>query len=173
MDNKDLIEEIIRKVLENMDDPKALKHDDKCCKKAGEEKLSEADYPLIEKRKDLIKTNTGKSIDDINLSNVLDGKIGTEDIKITAEVLLYQAEIAESVRRYAFAKNLRRASELTKVPDQRVLEIYNSLRPYRSTKQELLSIADELEIKYGAVINANFVREAAGVYENRNRLKAE
>ena len=45
---------------------------------------------------------------------------------------------------------MRRAAELIAVPDTRVLEIYNALRPYRSTKVELLAIADELEDKYNA-----------------------
>ena len=34
------------------------------------------------------------------------------------------------------------------------LEIYNCLRPYRSTKQELLNIASELENKYQAQVCA-------------------
>ena len=55
--------------------------------------------------------------------------------------------------------------------DARVLEIYNSLRPYRSTKQELLDIASELENKYQAQVCAAHVREACKVYERRNRIK--
>ena len=54
-----------------------------------------------------------------------------------------------------------------------MLQIYNALRPYRSTKAELLAIADELENKYGAKVNAAFVREAADVYERRGRLRQE
>jgi propanediol dehydratase small subunit len=84
-----------------------------------------------------------------------------------------QAEIADGVGRTQFANNLRRAAELTVIPDKRILQIYNALRPYRSTKAELLAIAEEMETQYNAKINAAFVREAAGVYERRNRLKAE
>ena len=40
-------------------------------------------------------------------------------------------------------------------------------------KAELLAIADELENKYGAKINAAFVREACEVYENRGRLRQD
>jgi propanediol dehydratase small subunit len=68
-------------------------------------------------------------------------------------------------------RNFRRAAELTKVPDDRLLEIYNAMRPYRSTKAELLAIADELDKKYGAKITAAFVAEAAQVYERRGRLR--
>ncbi|MPN12517.1 Propanediol dehydratase small subunit [bioreactor metagenome] len=124
-----------------------------------------------QKRKDLIKTKTGKSLEGITIEEVLNGSVTPEDIKITPEVLLYQAEIAESVGRSQFATNLRRAAELTSVPDARVLEIYNALRPYRSTKQELLDIVDELENKYNAKMNARLVREAAEIYEKRGRLK--
>ncbi len=94
-------------------------------------------------------------------------------MRITPETLRLQAQIADGVGRNQFAGNLRRAAELTAIPDNRVLEIYNALRPYRSTKPELLAIADELEQQYNAKINADFVREAAGVYERRNRLRTE
>lgn len=164
-----LLEQIVNQVLKAMNEAPCT---EECPKEeALKAKLGLNDYPLIAKRKDLIKTNTGKGIDDINIINVIDGTIKPEDIKITPEVLLYQAEIAESVGRYQFARNLRRAAELTVVPDERVLQIYNALRPYRSTKQELLDIADELENKYKALVNAKLVREAAEVYEMRGRLK--
>ena len=55
----------------------------------------------------------------------------------------------------------------------RVLEIYNALRPYRSTKVELLAIADELENKYNAKVNAQLVKEAAELYEKRDRLRKD
>ena len=43
----------------------------------------------------------------------------------------------------------------------------------RSTKKELLAIADELESQYQARICAAHVREAAEVYERRGRLRRE
>lgn len=174
MDNNVLIEEIVNQVLKTMasckDKPvveaKAIVEEIR-----DQKKLTQNDYPLGQKRKDLIKTKTGKKLEDITIEEVLNGNVTPEDIKITPEVLLYQAEIAESVGRNQFATNLRRAAELTLVPDARVLEIYNALRPYRSTKQELIDIADELENKYNAKMNANLVREAAEIYEKRGRLK--
>ena len=68
---------------------------------------------------------------------------------------------------------IERAAELTAVPDERVLEIYNALRPYRSSKEELTAIADELEQKYQAKICAAFVRQAAGLYQTRKKLKGD
>ncbi|MEI0492414.1 diol dehydratase small subunit [Brachyspira intermedia] len=133
--------------------------------------ISAKDYPLGYNRKDLIKTSTGKSLDDITLEAVMNDRVGPNDVRITAETLEYQAKIAESVGRKIFAMNLRRAAELTRISDDRILEIYNALRPFRSTKAELLAIADELESKYSATISASLVREAAEVYEKRDRLR--
>ena len=132
----------------------------------------EQDYPLSEKRRDLITTSKGRSIDDITLDAVMEGEIEADEIRVTPEILEYQAQIAESIGRPQLAANMRRAAELTAVPDDRILEIYNTLRPDRATKDELLEIADELENEYDAQINADLIREAADVYEARGRLKA-
>jgi len=131
------------------------------------------DYPLSEKRRDLVATSTGKTLDQITLDAVMSGEITAEEIRITPRTLEYQAQIAESIHRPQLAANMRRAAELTNIPDERILEIYNAMRPYRSTKAELLAIADELEHQYHAQVNANFIREAAAVYEARGRLKEQ
>lgn len=129
------------------------------------------DYPLSEKRRELVKTATGKTLDEITLEAVVSGAVKADEIRITPQTLEYQAQIAESISRPQLANNMRRAGELTKVPDARILQMYNALRPNRSTKAELLAIADELEKQYGAKVCANFVREAAAVYEARDVLK--
>jgi len=129
------------------------------------------DYPLAEKRSDLVKSATGKSLNDITLEKVVAGGITFDDITISPKTLEYQAQIAESIHRPRIAANLRRAAEMTQIPDARILEMYTALRPYRCTKQELLDMANELESKYQAKICAGFVREAADVYEKRGRLK--
>jgi propanediol dehydratase small subunit len=171
MSENAMIEEIVREVLKSMaagSRPTLSSSPGKAAKLCPER-----DYPLAAKRPDLLKTPTGKSLADINLEKVLNGEVKPEDLRITPETLRLQAEIADGVGRTQFANNLRRAAELTAIPDNRVLEIYNALRPYRSTKQELLAIANELEVKYNAKINAALVKEAADVYERRNRLRAE
>jgi propanediol dehydratase small subunit len=131
------------------------------------------DYPLGQKRRDLIRTATGLSLDEITLDKVTSGKITFGDLKIRPETLEYQAQIAEACGRPQLASNIRRAAELTRLPDERVLEIYESLRPYRSTKKEMLEIANELESRFQARICAALVREAAEVYEKRGRLRKE
>ena len=129
------------------------------------------DYPIYEKRPELIETLTGKGIDEITIDNILSGNISPEDCRISDNMLEYQAQIQESFGNRQVAENFRRAAEMTRIPDKRILEIYNSLRPNVSTKKELKEIAKELEIQYNAAINAALVREAAEVYEKRNMLK--
>ncbi|BCV25861.1 diol dehydratase small subunit [Gelria sp. Kuro-4] len=171
MVQENLVEQIVREVLKSLQTSPAPAP---ACGAAAGSKVGldpARDYPLATKRPEIVKTPTGKSLDDIKLESVLKGEIGPQDVRITPETLEMQAEIAEKVGRPQFARNLRRAAELTQIPDERILEIYQALRPYRSTKEELLAIADELEQKYGARINAALVREAAEVYERRGRLR--
>ena len=136
-------------------------------------KVSAKDYPLSINRPELVKTSTGKSLDEITIENVMDGSLGAKDIRISPETLEMQAQIAEAVGRPSLAVNFRRAKELIAVPDKRILEMYNALRPFRSTKKELLDMANELEGQFKAVICASLVREAAEVYEKRGRLRTE
>ncbi|MFU0874084.1 diol dehydratase small subunit [Kluyvera sichuanensis] len=135
--------------------------------------MTAADYPLATRSPERIQTPTGKPLTDITLENVLAGKIGPKDVRISRETLEYQAQIAEQMHRHAIARNLRRAGELIAIPDSRILEIYNALRPYRSTVEELLAIADELENQYQATINAAFIRESAEVYRQRDKLRKQ
>lgn len=130
------------------------------------------DYPLAEKRPELVKTPTGKNLEEITMEQVMENKVTVEDCRISGQTLEYQAQIAESAGNPQMADNLRRAAELTAFADERVLRIYSALRPFRSTKEELLQIAAELEEK-GAVRNGAFVRQAAEVYEKRKKLKGD
>ncbi len=131
------------------------------------------EYPLAEKHPELVKTNTGKQLSDLTFDKVKSGELSPLDFRISAATLELQAQVADASGRQTLARNLRRAAELVAVPDARLLEIYNALRPYRSTKAELYDIAAELEGTYGAKVSAGFVREAADVYEARGRLRQD
>lgn len=131
------------------------------------------EYPLAEKHPELVKTNTGKPLTDLTFERVKSGELSPLDFRISSETLELQAQVADAAGRETLARNFRRAAELVAVPDTRLLEIYNALRPYRSTKQELYDIAAELESTYGATVSADFVREAADVYEARGRLRED
>lgn len=166
------LENMVRQVLANMGENESAKVSAKNCNQPKGYNLDvEKDYPLAKNRPDLVRTARGQSLDDVTLDEVMKGNIKPEDLRITDKTLLMQAEIAEKVGRRQLAQNFRRAAELTKVPDDRILEIYTSLRPYRSSKEELLSIAEELGKTYNAPLCANHVKEAAEVYERRRLLK--
>lgn len=135
--------------------------------------LNPHDYPLSIKKPSLINTPSGKKMKDINLNNVLSGDVTADDCRISAQTLEYQAQVAESVGNWQIAKNLRRAAELTKIPDEIVLKVYNALRPNRSSKKRLLEISGSLKEKYEAYICADFLKEAAEVYEKKGMLKPE
>lgn len=128
------------------------------------------DYPLSVNRRDLLFTPTGKPIDAITMAAVVAGDIESADLRITPDTLRLQAQISEKVGRRQLGANLRRAAEMTAISDQRVLEIYNALRPNASTKSELEAIAEELSSKYSATALAELVLEAADVYERRDIL---
>lgn len=174
MSQEKMIEDMVREVLKSMSKGAPAGQTVQTASAPGSLGLNpDRDYPLSSKRPELLKSPTGKKLSDITLENVINGNVKSQDVRIAPETLRMQAEIADGVGRTQFGDNLRRAAELTAIPDERILQIYNALRPYRSTRAELIAIADELDSKYNAKINAAFVREAAGVYERRNRLRAE
>ena len=130
-------------------------------------------YPVAEKHFDSVATSTGKKLSDITLDNVMKGEINAEDIKISKETLQLQGKVAGENGRTQIEKNFYRASELVNVPDKVILKIYESLRPNRSTRSELIAIAKELKDKYQAIDCARMVLEAARIYEARGILIKE
>lgn len=131
------------------------------------ENTESTEYPLGE-NPDGVETPAGVPMSEITLESLSDGDVEGEDIRITPETLERQATIAEEANRPQVADNFRRAAELTRVPDERILEIYNALRPSGADQDELLEIATELETEYDAEVNAAHVREAAEMYEKRD-----
>ncbi|NLG50210.1 MAG: glycerol dehydrogenase [Chloroflexi bacterium] len=124
-------------------------------------------YPLGEHEREQIASRTGRPLSELTLENVRAGVVDAQDFTIHAETLRAQADIAEQAGFGQLAANLRRAAELTVVPDARILAIYEALRPYRVRGEQLLALADELEREYGAKENARLLREAAEVYQKR------
>jgi len=124
-------------------------------------------YPLGEHARERITSATGRPLDDLTLENIRAGEVNPGDFTIHADTLRAQASIAEEAGFAQLAANFRRAAELAAVPQEKVLAVYEALRPYRVTYDQLLALADELERDYGATENARFVREAAEVYQKR------
>ena len=129
-----------------------------------------SNYPLGVKEADTITSKTGKRLDEITLDEVKKGNITAEDIKISSEMLKRQGQVAHEADNPQMEANLERASELVNVPDDVILNMYNKLRPNRSTKRELVLMAQELLEKYHAPHCAKLVLEAAEIYEKRGIL---
>jgi propanediol dehydratase small subunit len=126
-----------------------------------------SNYPLAEKWHKRLRTPSGIPFDNITLDAVLDGRVRMDELRITAEALELQAQIAEACGRLRLADNFRRAAELVLVPQEKILEIYHALRPGRATKAALLALAEELENRWHADRCASFIREAAAVSTTR------
>lgn len=128
------------------------------------------DYPLGQRRPDLVATPSGHALADVTLDAVRAGTLGSDDLRATPETLRRQAEVARAAGRGPLADNLARAAELAPVPAETILEIYTALRPHRSTADDLEGWARRLETEWDAPLNAAFVREACDVYERRGLL---
>lgn len=128
-------------------------------------------YPLIENHPEVIRSKTGKKLEDITIDNIMSGEIGIDDVSISKETLILQAEVARQAGRIQLAENFIRAAELISIPDDEILEMYNKLRPHRSTEEELIELSEKLEKKYEAKVCAEFVRGTLEVYKKRDILK--
>jgi propanediol dehydratase small subunit len=113
---------------------------------------------------------SGRDLSELTLEAIREGSVEMADLSVHPVTLEHQAEVAAQHDNPQLAANFRRAAELTSFGDAEVLELYEALRPHRSTLQQLLHIASDLEGR-GASLNALLFREAAEVYERRRLLK--
>ena len=135
--------------------------------------LTAKDYPLAEKWPGRVKGGRDKSLDDMTIEAVVSGDMTMDDLQITPEALMQQAEIARSVGRGALADNFERAAEMTRVPNDLIMDTYELLRPGRAkSQQELLDRAEQLRREFNAARLADYVEEAAGHYEKRGLFRA-
>jgi propanediol dehydratase small subunit len=138
----------------------------------GSRELGVSDYPLAEKRPDLIVGRRGKRLDGITLEAVIAGDVALEDLRITPAALQMQAEVARAASRPMLGANFERAAELVDVPQDFIMQVYELLRPGRAKdKTPLLEAARKLRADYKAERMAGFVEEAAEVYERRGLFR--
>jgi propanediol dehydratase small subunit len=128
-------------------------------------------YPLGEHAAEMLRAASGRSFDEISLEAAVSGELTADDLRIHAQTLRAQAEIARQHGYPQLALNLARAAELTAVPNEILLEMYNQLRPHRCSFEELQFLAHTLREEYNAPVTAAFVEEAATVYQQRRLLK--
>jgi propanediol dehydratase small subunit len=133
--------------------------------------MSDPQYPLMEHAGEQLYAFSEKRLADINPEAAARGELSADDLRIHADTLRAQAQVAEQAGYDQLAANLRRAAELTEVPNQEMLQIYELLRPNRASFEQLMQLANHLEQVYRANANARFVREAAEVYRMRGLLR--
>lgn len=127
-------------------------------------------YPLMESDSELAAAS-GRPLSSVSIEAAAAGELQAADLQISASTLRAQAELAAQAGYRELAQNLQRAAELTAVPNDELLRMYELMRPGRSTYAELTQMAERLEQEYNAPITAGFVREAAEVYRSRNLLR--
>jgi propanediol dehydratase small subunit len=113
---------------------------------------------------------SGRDSEELTLDRLAREELEVDDVRIHPETLEHQATVAEQHANPQLAANFRRAAELALMPESAVMALYEALRPYRATGDELLALAAELE-EVPAPLCAALVREAAAVYARRGLLR--
>ena len=129
-----------------------------------------ADYPLGERRPELVATPAGTPLAEVTLDGLRSGRISPDELRATPETLLRQAAVARAAGREQLAENLERSAELAGLHEDEVLAVYTALRPRRATAAELEVIAQHLA-DVAAPRCAAFVREAAIAMAERGLLR--
>ncbi len=106
----------------------------------------------------------------VSLDGLRAGELTMADFRITPQTLRHQAAVARDHANPQLAANFERAAELTALPDDEVLAIYELLRPRRADAAQLEETAASLQAR-GAPRTAALVREAAQVYARRGLLR--
>jgi propanediol dehydratase small subunit len=128
------------------------------------------DYPLGERRPELVTTPAGTPLEAVTLDGLRSGRVSPDELRATPETLRRQAAIARAAGREQLAENFERAAELASLPDDEMLAVYTALRPRRATAAELELVAHHLA-DVAAPRCASFVREAAAVMAERGLLR--
>jgi propanediol dehydratase small subunit len=117
-----------------------------------------------------IRSASGRRVDELTLEALRAGALTADDFRISRAQLDAQASAAEAGGYRQLAENLRRAAELTALPNERVFEIYEMLRPGRATAARLRELAAELAAQDLPRVSA-FIIEAAEAYAARGIAK--
>ena len=130
-------------------------------------------FPLGQHHRKNVTTKSGHPLSELNLEQVLGGNVVPEDVSVSFGTLELQAGFAREAGYAEVAANLARAAEMTRIPNDEILEIYEALRPGRSTYYQLLSLSQQVASMYAAEHTGAYIREAADVYRDTGLLKVE
>jgi propanediol dehydratase small subunit len=100
----------------------------------------------------------------------VDRKLQPSDLRMDPATLAHQAVVAKDGGNPQLAENFLRAAELASIDDEEVMNLYEALRPHRSTAEELEALRTLLESR-GALRCAELVRQAAVVYARQGLLR--
>lgn len=128
-------------------------------------------YPLAESSAQTIQARSGKALPEITLDALRRGDLSPADLATHPDTLRLQAQVAEEHGYRQLTANLRRAAELALIPEERILAIYEALRPYRTNAETLAALALELRERWNAPENAKLVLEAADAYRKHQLVK--
>ncbi|MGZ5400009.1 MAG: diol dehydratase small subunit [Nocardioides sp.] len=112
---------------------------------------------------------SGRDSTHLHLDRLSADELGADDVRIHPDTLRAQARVAHQHANPQLAANFTRAAELALLSEVEVLALYDSLRPHRSTGEELDALSRRLEA-VPAPLCAQLVREAAAVYARRGLL---
>ena len=113
---------------------------------------------------------SGRDATELTVDQLGRDEISPDDVRIHPDTLEHQAQVAQAHDNPQLAANLRRAAELAMLDEAEVLALYESLRPGRSTAQDLADVAARLD-GVPAPLCAALVREAAEVHARRGLLR--
>lgn len=130
-------------------------------------------YPLGQHHRDEVTAQSGRRLEDLSLEAVLQGGSSPADVSISAATLLDQAAFARQAGYPEVAANLTRAAEMTRIPSDEILDLYEALRPGRSTYYQLLSLSQRIASQYDAEHTGTYIREAAEAYRDSGLLKMD
>ncbi len=130
-------------------------------------------FPLGRHHRDEIATKSGRPLADLDLERILGGQVSPDDVSVSDKTLELQAKFASEAGYREVAENLARAAEMARIPNDQILEIYEALRPGRSTYYQLLSLSQQITSMYGAELTGAYIREAADVYRDTGLLKMD
>jgi propanediol dehydratase small subunit len=130
-------------------------------------------YPLGRHHRDVVTAKSGRKLDMVDLQSVLKGQVAPDDVTISAETLAQQASFARDAGYTQVADNLTRAAEMTRIPNDEILAMYEALRPGRSTYYQLLSLSQRIASQFMAEHTAAYIREAADAYRDTGLLKTD
>lgn len=122
---------------------------------------------------DISRARSGRPLGDPNVAGLRDGTLAPSDLAMHSETRLHQARLAETKGYGPLARNFRRTTGLTRLPDTMLAGIYGRLRRRPSSNAEPLALSQGLAALHDAPETGRFLRDAAEAYRSERLLRPE